>query len=70
MYCDMFRLCLSFNIPIDEQRLFNIIINRIPLPPKGWEDFESSAEWIMCLLMILPEEDFNLTVSAKELLSG
>ncbi|OQB50510.1 MAG: hypothetical protein BWY02_00522 [bacterium ADurb.Bin157] len=52
MYCDMFRLCLSFNIPIDEQRLFNIIINRIPLPPKGWEDFESSAEWIiMCLLL-------------------
>lgn len=52
MYCDMYRLCLAFHRPIDEQRLFNMLINRIPQPPSGWEAFIGSAEWIiMCLLL-------------------
>ncbi|NCB38679.1 MAG: hypothetical protein EOM80_07910 [Erysipelotrichia bacterium] len=52
MYCDMYRLCLAYRKPVDEQRLFNLLINRIPQPPRGWEDFRDSAEWIiMCLLL-------------------
>jgi hypothetical protein len=51
-YCDMFRLCLAYRKPIDEQRLFNMLINRIPQPPDGWNDFKNSAEWIiLCLLL-------------------
>lgn len=52
MYCDMFRLSLAYRKPVDEQRLFNLLINRIPQPPRGWEDFRDSAEWIiLCLLL-------------------
>ncbi len=52
MYCDMFRLSLAYRRPVDEQRLFNLLINRIPQPPNGWEDFRDSAEWIiLCLLL-------------------
>ncbi|PKL48730.1 MAG: hypothetical protein CVV42_08795 [Candidatus Riflebacteria bacterium HGW-Riflebacteria-2] len=52
MYCDMFRLCLAYRIAVDEQKLFNYLINRIPQPPNGWQDFIDSAEWIiMCLLL-------------------
>ncbi|MBU1106959.1 MAG: hypothetical protein KKB51_09855 [Candidatus Riflebacteria bacterium] len=52
MYCDMFRLCLSYRRQVDEQALFNYLINRIPQPPNGWQDFIDSAEWIiMCLLL-------------------
>lgn len=52
MYCDMFRLSLAYKKPVDEQRLFNLLINRIPQPPRGWEDFRDSAEWIiLCLLL-------------------
>jgi hypothetical protein len=52
MYCDMYRLSLAYKRPIDEQRLFNLLINRIPQPPNGWEDFKNSAEWIiLCLLL-------------------
>ncbi|MGM0600269.1 MAG: hypothetical protein ACQETH_10690 [Candidatus Rifleibacteriota bacterium] len=52
MYCDMYRLCLVYKQPVDEQRLFNHLINRIPQPPEGWEDFSGSAEWIiLCLLL-------------------
>lgn len=52
MYCDMYRLCLAYRRPIDEQRLFNMLINRIPQPPQGWKDFTGSVEWIiMCLLL-------------------
>lgn len=52
MYCDMYRLSLAYRVPVDEQRLFNLLINRIPQPPYGWEDFKNSAEWIiLCLLL-------------------
>jgi hypothetical protein len=52
MYCDMYRLCLAYKKPIDEQRLFNMLINRIPRPPDGWVAFKNSAEWIiLCLLL-------------------
>ncbi len=52
MYCDMFRLCLAYRQPIDEQRLFNMLIRSTPMPPNGWEEFRSSAEWIiLCLLL-------------------
>lgn len=52
MYCDMYRLSLTYRRPVDEQRLFNLLINRIPQPPRGWEDFRDSAEWIiLCLLL-------------------
>jgi hypothetical protein len=52
MYCDMYRLCLVYKQPVDEQRLFNHLINRIPQPPEGWQDFSGSAEWIiLCLLL-------------------
>lgn len=74
MYCDMFRLCLAYRRPIDEQRLFNMLINRIPQPPSGWEDFIGSAEWIiMCLLLTSsPVRRFqldNLTARAMKWLS-
>ncbi len=52
MYCDMYRLCLAYRKPVDEQRLFNLLISRTPNPPGGWENFRSSAEWIiLCLLL-------------------
>ncbi|MEW6708744.1 MAG: hypothetical protein AB1403_02890 [Candidatus Riflebacteria bacterium] len=52
MYCDMYRLCLAYRQPIDEQRLFNKLIVHTPMPPHGWEDFRDSAEWIiLCLLL-------------------
>ena len=62
MYCDMFRLCLAYRRPLDEQRLFDMLLNRIPRPPKGWEDFIGSAEWIiMCLLLTnSPKRRFQL----------
>lgn len=74
MYCDMFRLCLAYRRPIDEQRLFNMLINRIPQPPRGWQDFGGSAEWIiMCLLLTSsPVRRFqldNLTGRAMKWLS-
>ena len=64
MYCDMFRLCLAYRIGVDEQRLFNYLINRIPQPPSGWKDFIDSAEWIiMCLLLTSsPVRRFQLDV--------
>jgi hypothetical protein len=52
LYCDIFRLCLAYNIEIDQQRLFNTIVMRIPTPPKGWEDYANTAEWVvLCLLL-------------------
>lgn len=52
LYCDIFRLCLAYNIEIDQQRLFNTIVMRIPIPPKGWEDYSNTAEWVvLCLLL-------------------
>jgi hypothetical protein len=52
MYCDMYRLCLAYRKPVDEQRLFNLLISRTPNPPNGWKDFRDSAEWIiLCLLL-------------------
>ncbi len=62
MYCDMFRLCLAYRRPIDEQRLFDMLLTRIPRPSKGWDDFIGSAEWIiMCLLMTSsPKRRFQL----------
>ncbi|HNX74157.1 MAG TPA: hypothetical protein PLM07_02605 [Candidatus Rifleibacterium sp.] len=62
MYCDLFRLCLAFRRPIDEQRLFDMLLGRLPRPPRGWEDFVGSAEWIiMCLLMTSsPKRRFQL----------
>lgn len=62
MYCDMYRLCLAYRQPIDEQRLFNMLISRSPLPPHGWEEFKNSAEWIiLCLLLTSsPQRRFQL----------
>lgn len=62
MYCDMYRLCLAYRQPIDEQRLFNMLISRSPLPPNGWDDFKNSAEWIiLCLLLTSsPQRRFQL----------
>lgn len=62
MYCDMFRLCLAYRRPVDEQRLFNHLIGRIPQPPNGWKIFVDSAEWIiMCLLLTSsPSRRFQL----------
>lgn len=62
MYCDVFRLCLAYRRPIDEQRLFDMLLTRLPRPPRGWEDFIGSAEWIiMCLLMTSsPKRRFQL----------
>ncbi|MBF0406382.1 MAG: hypothetical protein HQM10_03430 [Candidatus Riflebacteria bacterium] len=52
LYCDMFRLSLAYRRPVDEQRLFNLLINRIPQPPNGQRDFCASVEWIiLCLLL-------------------
>ncbi len=52
LYCDIFRLCLVYNIELDQQRLFNTIVMRIPTPPRGWEDFSNTAEWVvLCLLL-------------------
>lgn len=33
MYCDMYRLCLAYRKPVDEQRLFNMLVSRTPQPP-------------------------------------
>ncbi|GAB4271577.1 MAG: hypothetical protein Kow0029_09420 [Candidatus Rifleibacteriota bacterium] len=52
MYCDMYRLCLAYKKPIDEQRLFMKLVSCLPQPPHGWNAFSSSAEWvILCLLL-------------------
>lgn len=52
MYCDMFRLCLAYRRPVNEQVLFNLLVKRIPHPPNGWQDFIDSAEWIiLCVLL-------------------
>ncbi len=62
MYCDIFRLCLAYRRAKDEQRLFDMLLSSIPRPPRGWEDFIGSAEWIiMCLLMTSsPKRRFQL----------
>ena len=52
MYCDMFRLCLAYKKPVDEQRLFNNLIRSIPHTSKGVEDLKAAAEWIIMSLLL------------------
>ena len=52
LYCDIYRLSLVFQRKVDEQRLFNIMLDHLPGPPHGWSDFRDSAEhFILCLFL-------------------
>ncbi len=52
LYCDIYRLSLAFQRKIDEQRLFNALLARLPEPPHGWTDFRDAAEhFILCLFL-------------------
>ncbi|MBF0500355.1 MAG: hypothetical protein HQM09_09485 [Candidatus Riflebacteria bacterium] len=62
LYCDIYRLCMSYHIPINDQRLFEMLLAHIPRPPNRWADFRGSAEWVtMCLfLSSSPKRRFQL----------
>lgn len=52
LYTDIYRLSLVFQRKVDEQRLFNFMLNRLPEPPHGWQDFRDAAEhFILCLFL-------------------
>ncbi|RCK81657.1 MAG: hypothetical protein OZSIB_0791 [Candidatus Ozemobacter sibiricus] len=52
LYCDIYRLSLAFRRKVDEQRLFNALLARLPEPPHGWSDFRDAAEhFILCLFL-------------------
>jgi hypothetical protein len=52
LFCDLFRLSLAFRQPVDEQRLFMALLNRLPQPPQRWKDFRDAAEQlILCLFL-------------------
>ncbi len=52
LYCDIYRLSLAFRRNVDEQRLFNALLARLPEPPHGWADFRDAAEhFILCLFL-------------------
>jgi hypothetical protein len=60
LFCDWYRLHLAYKIDLDEQGLFNLLLNFMPPPPKdttnkdpaGWTDFRDSAEQvILCLFL-------------------
>jgi hypothetical protein len=51
-FCDLYRLSLAYRRRIDEQRLFNLLLQQFPQPPHGWEHFSAAAEhFILCLFL-------------------
>lgn len=70
-YTDLYRLYLAYHQPIDEQRLFNILLQHLPKPPEGANHFRDGAEWvILCLfLSTSPVRRFQLDELFKRTLS-
>lgn len=62
LYCDLYRLYMAYHLPLNDQRLFEMLLAHIPVPPNGWEDFRGAAEWVvMCLFLSnSPKRRFQL----------